>query len=125
MKKKISEDGPAIKVNEGFDSNNWLGDNTPKKEEAYDFVNPNHYKKGNKEVFEMMIDIWGKDAYIAHCEMCAFKYRMRLGEKPDQPVDRDLDKAKWYEAKAKELRPKINEAMQKAYNESVGPIELK
>lgn len=74
----------------------------------YDFINPSHYKKGNKEVFEMMIDIWGVDKYIAHCEMCAFKYRMRLGEKPDQPIDRDLEKAKWYENKASELRKESN-----------------
>tara|TARA_R110000822_G_scaffold309096_2_gene438005 strand:+ start:14275 stop:14538 length:264 start_codon:yes stop_codon:yes gene_type:complete len=73
-------------------------------QEKYDYINPSNYKKGSKEVFEMMIDIWGKDAYIAHCEMCAFKYRMRLGEKPEQPIERDLDKANWYENKAKELR---------------------
>jgi hypothetical protein len=36
--------------------------------------------------------------------MNAFKYRMRLGDKPDQPVERDLAKAKWYEAMAKDLR---------------------
>ena len=72
--------------------------------ENYDFVNPNHYKKGSKEVWEMMLDIWGVDHFIAHCEMCAFKYRQRLGLKPDQPMERDLNKAKWYEAKADELR---------------------
>lgn len=70
----------------------------------YDYINPSHYKKGDKQVYEMMIDIWGVNAYIKHCEMCAFKYRMRLGEKPDQPVERDLDKARWYETKAKELK---------------------
>ena len=75
--------------------------NEPK---GYDYSNPDHYKKGYKEAWEMMVDIWGVDAYIAHCEMCAFKYRMRLGDKPDQPVERDLQKAKWYEDKAKELR---------------------
>lgn len=26
----------------------------------YDFINPNHYKQGSKEVIEMMMDIWGK-----------------------------------------------------------------
>ena len=72
--------------------------------ESYDFVNPNHYKKGSKEVWEMMVDIWGVDHFIAHCEMCAFKYRQRLGLKPDQPIETDLNKAKWYEAKADELR---------------------
>lgn len=72
--------------------------------EIYDYVNPHHYKKGSKEVWEMMIDIWGVDKYIAHCEMCAFKYRQRLGLKPDQPIERDLAKARWYESKADELR---------------------
>lgn len=54
----------------------------------------------------MMIDIWGVDAFITHCEITAFKYRMRLGLKPDQPIERDLAKAQWYESKAKELKEK-------------------
>lgn len=66
------------------------------EKESYDFVNPSHYKKFEKETYEMMIDIWGVDAYIKHCEMCAFKYKLRAGEKPDQPVERDLEKAEWY-----------------------------
>ena len=70
----------------------------------YDYINPAHYQTGSKEVWQMMVDIWGKDAYISYCEMNAFKYRQRLGLKPDQPVERDLDKARWYENKAKELR---------------------
>lgn len=70
----------------------------------YDYINPKHYKSGSKEIIEMMVDIWGAEAVALHCEMCAFKYRMRLGKKPDQPIDRDLEKAKWYESKAKELR---------------------
>lgn len=70
----------------------------------YDFVNPSHYKKFGKETYEMMIDIWGKEAYIKHCEMCAFKYKLRAGEKPDQPVDRDLDKANWYLEMANKLK---------------------
>lgn len=69
----------------------------------YDHINPNHYK-GSKEVIEMMVDIWGNEKVSTYCEINAFKYRMRLGKKPDQPVERDLEKAKWYEAKAKELR---------------------
>lgn len=78
---------------------------TPK---AYDFINPDHYKNGSKEVWEMMVDIWGEEAFIKHCEITAFKYRMRLGEKPEQPVERDLEKARWYESKAKELKAKRN-----------------
>ena len=36
-------------------------------------------------------------------ERIAFKYRMRMGEKPEQPIDRDLEKEKWYINKANEL----------------------
>lgn len=70
----------------------------------YDFINPDHYKQGSKEVIEMMELIWGKEKLIAYCEMNAFKYRMRLGLKPEQSIERDLEKANWYEQKAKELR---------------------
>lgn len=72
----------------------------------YDYIRPSHYKNSSKEVFEMMIDIWGVDAFIAFCEMNAFKYRMRLGLKPNEPIEQDLQKANFYESKAKELRQK-------------------
>ena len=70
----------------------------------YDFITPNHYKEFSIEVIDMMAAIWGKEATAKHCEMCAFKYRMRLGSKPNQPIERDLKKAKWYLSKAEELR---------------------
>lgn len=66
-----------------------------------DNINPTHYKTFSKETFEMMIDIWGPLAFKKHCEMTAFKYRMRAGYK-DDPLQ-DLEKAKWYENKVKEL----------------------
>ena len=75
-------------------------------DKEYDFINPSHYKRGGKEVWEMMIDIWGVDAFITFCEINSFKYKMRLGKKPDQPIERDLEKAKWYENKAIELKNK-------------------
>ena len=73
-------------------------------DKEYDYTNPSHYKLGSKETFDMMIDIWGKDAFIKHCEMTSFKYRMRVGTKPNEPIERDLSKAMWYESKAKQLR---------------------
>lgn len=77
---------------------------TDKNNENYDFINPNHYKQGSKEVIDMMVSIWGKEIVALHCEITSFKYRMRLGNKPDQPIERDFEKAIWYENKAKELR---------------------
>jgi hypothetical protein len=69
-----------------------------------DHIKPKHYQSNTIEVWEMMLKIWGKEKFIAFCEMNAFKYRMRAGLKPDQPIERDLEKAKWYESKVKELR---------------------
>lgn len=74
--------------------------------EGYDYINPSHYKQGDKEVWEQMVAIWGEEKFIAHCEMCAYKYRMRAGLKPGQDLDRDMEKARWYEVKAKQLRDK-------------------
>ena len=47
------------------------------KVKEYDFINPNHYKQGSKEVIEMMEAIWGKESLGVYCEINAFKYRMR------------------------------------------------
>jgi hypothetical protein len=77
------------------------------EESNYDFVNPKHYKKYPMEVIDMMVEIWGADKVISHCELCAFKYRMRAGSKPGQPIERDMDKVKWYEAKAEELKRRL------------------
>jgi hypothetical protein len=70
----------------------------------YDFINPSHYKNSSKETWQMMVDIWGVEKYIAYCEMNNMKYRMRAGLKPEQTVEQDLKKANWYADKVKELR---------------------
>lgn len=77
-----------------------------KTESDYDYVNPDHYKKWMHEVWEMEIAIWGKEAFILHAEMAAFEYRMRAGDKPDQPIEREIEKAQWWVNKANELRKK-------------------
>lgn len=81
--------------------------NMSKEKESYDYVNPNHYKQSSKEVIEMMELIWGKEALILHCEMTEFKYRMRAGLKPEQSIERDLEKAKWYQERANKLRKEL------------------
>ena len=91
------------KITEKLDKLN----NLDQKEE-YDFVNPEHYKRGSMEVIDMMKLLWGTEALILHCEMSEFKYRMRLGRKPDQPTDRDLQKANWYLEKANKLRDELS-----------------
>ena len=76
-------------------------------EQNYEHVNhPKHYNNYSKEVIDMMIDIWGVEKTIAFCEMNAFKYRMRMGTKPENSIEQDLKKEKWYLDKAKELYEK-------------------
>ena len=77
-----------------------VGETAPKD---IDHINPSHYKKLPKETWEIMLFIWGKEAFITHCQMTAFKYRMRMGDKQGQDYERDFSKAKWYEDKVKEL----------------------
>jgi len=73
-------------------------------EKPINHINPSHYKTTSKEVWEMMLAIWGPELFIAHCEMTAFKYKMRAGLKEGQPVERDLEKAFWYIKKAAEIK---------------------
>lgn len=66
---------------------------------------PQHYNKYSVETIEMMRRIWGDESTALWCEMTAFKYRMRMGEKDGNPLDQDIQKEAWYIAKAKELCP--------------------
>ena len=70
----------------------------------YDNVNPAHYKSGDKEVWEMMIDVFGKEKYLAFCELNAFKYRMRAGKKPLVSVVDEFAKAIWYESQMDQVK---------------------
>ena len=72
--------------------------------ENYDYINPDHYKGGEKETWEQMVAICGVEKYITYCELTIYKYRSRLGKKPNEPIERDLKKIEWYENKIKELQ---------------------
>jgi hypothetical protein len=65
---------------------------------------PSHYNTYPIETISMMVAIWGKEKVADWCEITAFKYRMRMGTKPDNSIEQDLKKEQWYLNKAKELR---------------------
>ena len=72
---------------------------------SYEHVNsPSHYNSYPCEVIDMMVAIWGKEKVADFCEINAFKYRMRMGTKPNNSIEQDFDKEQWYLQKAKELR---------------------
>lgn len=60
-----------------------------------------HYNQQPIEVIDMMLAVYGKEAVKHFCLLNSFKYRMRAGHKDD--ALQDIEKAKWYEAKAKEI----------------------
>ena len=77
----------------------------------YEQVNhPSHYNKYDVEVVDMMEKIWGKYETAIWCKLTAFKYRMRLGEKPDNPIQQDLNKESWYLQKYNSLKKNDNES---------------
>ena len=75
----------------------------------YEFVNhPSHYNKYDMETIDMMIKLWGIQNTITFCKMNAFKYRMRMGNKPDNSIKQDLQKEQWYLNKANELSQQLS-----------------
>lgn len=91
-------DGTKLSSNEIFNDKN-------NNSEKYEHVNhPSHYNNYNIEVIDMMERIWGKENTALWCEMTAFKYRMRVGTKPDNSIEQDLKKERWYLDKAKEIK---------------------
>ena len=75
--------------------------------EPYEMVNhPDHYNNYEKEVIDMIEAIWGTEKTAIWCEITAFKYRMRMGTKPDNDITQDIKKEKWYLNKFKELKSK-------------------
>lgn len=75
----------------------------------YEMVNhPSHYNNYDVETIEMIRSIWGDAATALWCEITAFKYRMRLGEKPENSVEQDLAKEKWYLDKYRNIKGNCN-----------------
>lgn len=61
---------------------------------------PNHYNQGQYECIAVMESIYGIEATMNFCLLCAFKYTWRTNDKDGI---QDIDKAIWYLNKYKEL----------------------
>ena len=65
---------------------------------------PSHYNKsGDIECIDAMQAAFGPEAVIDFCKLNAFKYIWRAGSKVGNSEAQDLEKARWYLAKAVEL----------------------
>ncbi len=65
---------------------------------------PERYNEFSQSVLEMAVAIYGKKKVAAFCEINAFKYQMRLGNKDD--IEKELFKKRWYLKKMKKLKTK-------------------
>lgn len=75
------------------------------KDAKYEMVDhPSHYNQYDIEVIDMIIKIWGPEAAALWCDITAFKYRMRMGTKPDNSIEQDIKKEQWYLNKSKEIK---------------------
>lgn len=77
--------------------------------QPYEFVNhPSHYNEWSYEVIDMIEKIYGTEQAAMWCEITAYKYAMRMGFKPTDSIQQEIDKRNWYLSKAKELKNKLN-----------------
>jgi len=65
---------------------------------------PSHYNRYSIEAVEMARRIWGDEALITAAEITAFFYRMRMGLKPENSVEQELNKENFWLDYAKKLR---------------------
>lgn len=70
----------------------------PQKEQVN---HPNRYNQGQYECIAVMESIYGIEATMNFCLLCAFKYTWRTNDKDGI---QDIDKAIWYLQKYKELQ---------------------
>lgn len=95
----ISNENNNISIEDNNNNNN--NDN-------YEMVNhPSHYNNYDIEAIDMMARIWGPEATAQFCIMTAFKYRMRMGTKPNNSIEQDIKKEQWYLKKAKEFKSNL------------------
>lgn len=59
-----------------------------------------YYDQDRLNSIRTMEQVYGTRAVLAFCECNVLKYRLRLGKKPAQPIERELIKAQWYERAA-------------------------
>lgn len=81
---------------------NKVSTTSTKEDPSKEMVNhPSHYKNGNIECIEVMINVFGKHKVAAFCELNAFKYQWRANNKGTDIQDKK--KAIWYLNKYIEL----------------------
>lgn len=86
-----------------------------KLKKDYEYVkHPSHYNHYYLEVIDILERVYGTEATATWCEMTAMKYRLRMGTKPGEPIERDIEKERWYLNKRDELQEKMRKSEEEA-----------
>ena len=99
-----AQPAPSVQEDPVVESFTFKNTTDMSSETNFDAINhPAHYNEWQFEVIDMMQRIYGKQATGMWCEMTAFKYAMRMGFKPGESPEENLQKRNWYLQKSKEL----------------------
>lgn len=92
----------------------------------YDYINPQHYVQDDgKQTWERMVEKYGVYKTAIFCELNAFKYQDRRGKKPNEEVEREDKKIKWYEDKAADLYELLDDMGDKIIYDHLKEVENK
>ena len=94
----MENNNSSISVDNFLDNMSRIQLRMPRKEQVN---HPNHYNQGQFECIAVMESIYGIEATMNFCLLCAFKYIWRTNDKDGI---QDIDKAIWYLQKYKELQ---------------------
>jgi len=76
-----------------------------KKSEQYNYIKPSHYSLWDGcEVFDILKKVLTKEEYKGFCKGNILKYQLRIGKKPNEPIERDRKKIEIYEKELNKIK---------------------
>jgi len=74
---------------------------------VYDYIKPKHYQLWEgMEPFELHKKLLSESEYIGFLKGNIIKYKLRIGDKPNEPIERDLEKIKVYQKELNKILKK-------------------
>ena len=77
-------------------------------EEQKTEIRPDYYKLYSVEAVDMARRIWGDEAVMKAAEITAFFYRMRMGYKPENSIQQEMTKERYWLDLAKKIKTEIS-----------------
>ena len=86
--------------------------------EHYNYIKPTHYELWRGcEAFDILKKVLTEEEFKGFCKGNILKYQLRIGKKPNEPIERDRNKIKIYEEELKKYN-KYEYSITKKENQS-------